>query len=186
MGERIWDLTIDGLEKDEELPRIDSADWADVEEYGLDPEMVSLAIGTDHIDAKIALSRQLVDFHEKHLKIREEKRPSNVSGLLPETIMDRLVYGMFTACSDGTAIPHILLRLLSLRMTVTRHPQKGIQNPIAYRNLLHVVAKTPGISRNKAAKAVGISPSAAREWMSSPDFKSRVVIIKITGIEDVI
>ena len=186
MSERKWDNSIDGQIEDEPLPRIDNVDWGDAREYGLDVDLVGLAIGTNHTDAKIALSGQLIDIHNQHVEFKKKNAPSNNRNLLPENIIDRLVYGMISACNKETGIPNILLRLLSLRMEVSPHPQKGVQDPSAYRDLLHVVADNPTISRNTAAKAAGISPSAARTWMNDPEFKRFAEIIRRHGVKPVI
>jgi hypothetical protein len=189
MDKRKWDLSIDGQNEDETLPRIDNVDWVEVEkfdlnhdaEFGLNPDMVSFAIGTDHVDAKIALSELLIKIHNEHLRIRRDRGQSNTGVLLPENVLDRLVYGMLAACDEAIATPNILLRLISLRLGVPHHPKNVIQDPVAYHNLLHIVAKDPNIGRKRAAKAVGISPSAAREWMNKPEFKHVVAIIQKTN-----
>ena len=68
MDDRRWDLSIDGQEEDETLPRIDNVDWGDiskgVKKHKLDVSLVGLATGTDHIDAKIALTRKLIKIHK--------------------------------------------------------------------------------------------------------------------------
>ena len=183
MDERAWVYPEDGQLEGEQTPRIDGVNWGDAQRYGLDTDMVGLAIGTDHVDAKIALSRQLIDLHDQHAELRKNRTPSNNQSLLPEKILDRLVYGMITECAGNATIPNILLRLLSLRMKVSPHPQKGIQDLVAYRNLLHVAAENPGIGRKKAAEAVGISGSVARKWMASPEFEESVAVIRDRGIK---
>ncbi len=179
MEEREWTLSIDGLIKDDASHRIDDVDWGEAEKYGLDTFMVGLATGTGHRDAKIALSHQLIGIHNGHLAITH----SNISDLLPEKIMDRMVYGMIAACNEGTAIPNVLTRLLSLRMRISQRPQKGIQDPVAYRNLLHAVANSPGIGKKKAAAVAGIKPSTAKKWMGDPVFKDFVEVIRKHGIK---
>ena len=181
VDDRKWDLSVDNEIDDETPPRIDGVDWGEAEYYGLDSFMVGLAIGTGHRDAKIALSHQLIDIHNKHLKIS----PSNTSGLLPEKILDRLVYGMITASAETGAVPNALLRLISMRMGISRHSKGGIQDKVAFRNLLHVVVEAPGIGKKKAAEAVGISPNTAKKWMDRTDFKEFVSVIKKIGIKGV-
>ncbi len=181
MGDRVWDLSIDNQIDDEAQPRIDDVDWGKAEDFGLDAFMVGLATGTDHRDAKIALSHRLIDIHDEHLKTTQ----SNVSDLLPEKVLDRLVYGMITACAGSGTVPNTLLRLLYMRMGISHQPQKGIQDEVAYRTLLHVVAANPGIGKKKAAKAAGTSPNTAKKWMDSPDFKDSLSAIKKYGAEGV-
>ena len=179
MDERVWDYSEDGQLEDEAPPRIDIVDWGDYWSYGLDDLMVYLAVGTDHRDAKIALSHRLIKIHVQHTKIKKKKEQSNVAGLLPEKVLDRLVYGMITECAGDAATPNVLLRLLSLRMKVSPRRQKGIQDPVAYRKLLHVVAKNPDIGSRKAAETVGIHRSVARKWMDLPEFKGAVAMTKM-------
>ena len=168
--ERVWDLSIDGQCEDDSLVRINDADWADYEAF-LDPFLVGPASSTKHVDAKITLSRRLIEIHEEHLKIRKTKGQSNLAGLLPEKIMDRLVYGMIAKCAEGTPTPNVLLHLLSLRLKVPENPRKAIKNRPAYNALLHLVAENPKIGKTKAAKAVGVSPNTAKRWMDDPEFK---------------
>jgi hypothetical protein len=182
VGEREWDLLVDNQIDDEAPPRIDDVDWGKAEKFGLDALMVGLATGTGHRDAKIGLSQQLIDIHKAHLKVF---LPNNTSGLLPEKILDRLVYGMITACAETGAVPNALLHLLSMRMKISHRPQGGIQDEVAYRNLLYVVAENSGIGKRKAAKAVGISPTTAAKWMGRTDFKEFVSVIKKNGIKRV-
>jgi hypothetical protein len=168
--ERVWNLSIDGQCQDEGPFWINHPDWVDYREF-LDPLMVGLAIGTEHVDAKITVSRRLIEIHEEHLKIRKTKSQSNVAGLLPEKIMDRLVYGMIANCAEDTPTPNVLLHLLALRLKVPENPRKAIKNRPAYNALLHLVAEKPGIGKKKAAEAVGVSPNTAKRWMDDPEFK---------------
>ena len=92
---------------------------------------------------------------------------------------------MITACAETGAVPNVLLRLLSMRMGISCRPQKGIQNEVAYRHLLQVVAADPGIGKKKAAEAVKISPNTAKKWMDSTDFKEFLSVIKKNGIKGV-
>jgi hypothetical protein len=184
-SDRVWDLSIDGQCKDDEPHRIEDADWGELEEFGLDPDMVGLAVGTDHVDAKIALSRRLIEIHEAHQAAKGKGGQNTVPGLLPQTIMNRLVYGMFAHCTGEKAAPNILMLLLSLRLKVSKRPQKGIQDLAAHRKLLHLVAENPKIGKKKAAKVVGINPNAAKMWMDNPEFKEMVEIIQQRGIKGV-
>ena len=177
-----WNLSIDGQLEDEPLVRIDDVNWGEAKNFGLDPDMVGLSVGTEHIDAKIELSRILIDIHNEHV---EADGPSNVKGLVPEKIMDRLVCGMVVAGSGNSTIPNVLLRLLCLRMGVSSHSQRGIQDPVAYRNLVNFVAKNPNIGKKKTAEAVGISPNTAKKWMSLPEFDGLVDQIREKGTKGV-
>ena len=179
--ERVWDLSIDGQCEDDSAFRIDIGDWGDYAEF-LDPLMVGLAIATKHVDAKITLSRRLIEIHEEHLKIRKDKRQSNVAGLLPEKILDRLVYGMIAHCGEDAPTPNVLLHLLALRLCVPEKPRKGVRLKPAYRDLINLVAKNPGIGKKKAGKAVGVSPTTAKRWMDDPDFKTSVATIQRYGV----
>ena len=179
--ERVWNLSIDGQCQDGGLVRINDADWGDYEVF-LDPNMVGLAIATKHVDAKITLSRRLIEIHEEHLKVRKDARQSNVVGLLPEKIMDRLVYGMIANCAEDAPTPNVLLNLLALRLGIPEKPRKGVRLKKAYRNLINLVAENPGIGKKKAAKAVGVSPNTAKRWMDDPGFKEGVATIQRRGI----
>jgi hypothetical protein len=179
--ERGWDLSIDGQCEDDSAFRIDIGDWGDYAEF-LDPLMVGLAIATKHVDAKITLSRRLIEIHEEHLKIRKDKRQSNVAGLLPEKILDRLVYGMIAHCGEDAPTPNVLLHLLALRLGVPEKPLKGVRLKALYRDLINLVAENPGIGKKKAAKAVGVSPNTAKRWMDDPGFKEVVATIQRRGI----
>jgi hypothetical protein len=179
--ERVWDLSIDGQCEDDSSVRINDADWADYAAF-LDPLMVGLAIVTKHVDAKITLSRRLIEIHEEHLKIREAARQSNVAALLPEKILDRLVYGMIAHCGEDAPTPNVLLHLLALRLGVPEKPRKGVRLKVAYSNLINLVAENPGIGKKKAAKAVGVSPNTAKRWMDDPGFKEGVATIQRRGI----
>ncbi len=175
MIKKKWDLSIDGQLEDEPLVRIDDVNWGGAKNFGLDPDMTGLAIGTEHVDAKIELSRELIDIHSKHA---ETDGPSNAKGLLPENVMDRLVYGMTVAGAGKSTIPNALLRLLSLRLKVSRKPRDAIQNEAELHRLYRVVAENPGIGKKKAAKAVGVSPNTAKKWMDNPEFKKFVALLK--------
>ena len=178
---RVWDLSIDGQCEDDNLVRINDADWVDYAAF-LDPLMVGLASSTKHVDAKITLSRRLIEIHEGHLKVREDARQSNVAGLLPEKILDRLVYGMIANCAEDAQTPNVLLNLLALRLGVPEKPRKGVRLKVAYRHLINLVAEKPGIGKKKAAEAVGVSPNTAKKWMDDPGFKKVVAIIRQRGI----
>jgi hypothetical protein len=179
--ERVWDLSIDGQCEDDSSVRINDADWGDYAGF-LDPLMVGLAIATKHVDAKITLSRRLIEIHEEHLKIRKDARQSNVAGLLPEKILDRLVHGMIAHCGEDAPTPNVLLHLLALRLGVPEKPRKGVRLKVAYRDLINLVAENPGIGKKKAAKAVGVSPNTAKSWMDDPDFKTSVATIQRQGV----
>jgi hypothetical protein len=179
--ERVWNLSIDGQCQDGGLVRINDADWGDYEEF-LDPDMVGLAIATKHVDAKITLSRRLIEIHEEHLEVRKDAGQSNVAGLLPEKIMDRLVYGMIANCAEDAQTPNVLLSLLALRLGIPEKPRKGVRLKVAYRNLINLVAEKPGIGKKKAAEAVGVSPNTAKKWMDDPGFKEVVARIRRRGI----
>jgi hypothetical protein len=180
-NERVWDLSIDGQCEDDSSVWINDADWVDYEAF-LDPFLVGLASSTKHVDAKITLSRRLIEIHEEHLKVRENARQSNVAGLLPEKIMDRLVYGMLANCAEDAPMPSVLLNLLALRLGVPKKPRKGVRLKVAYRNLINLVAEKPGIGKKKAAEAVGVTPNTAKKWMDDPGFKEAVAIIRQGGI----
>ena len=152
--ERVWNLSIDGQCKDDSSVRINDADWADYAAF-LDPLMVGLAIVTKHVDAKITLSRRLIEIHEEHLKIREAKRQSNVAALLPEKILDRLVYGMIANCAEDAPTPNVLLNLLALRLGIPEKPRKGVRLKVAYRNLINLVAEKPGIGKMRWSRKIG-------------------------------
>jgi hypothetical protein len=179
--ERVWILSIDGQCEDDSPPQINNCDWSDYEEF-LDPLMVGLAIVTEHVDAKITLSRRLIEIHEEHLKVRKNARQSNVAGLLPEKVLDRLVYAMIANCAVDAPMPNVLLHLLALRLGVSEKPRKGVQLKVQYRNLVNLVAKNPGIGKKKAAEAVGVSANTAKKWMDAPDFKEFVAIIRQQSI----
>ena len=175
--ERVWDLSIDGQCEDDSLIRISDADLANYEAF-LDPLLVGLAIFTKHGDAKIALSRQLIEIHGEHVRSRKIAGNSNVAGLLPEKIMDRLVYGMIANCAEDAPMPNVLLHLLALRLGIPEKPRKGVRHKVAYRKLINLVAEKPGIGKKKAAEAVGVSPNTAKKWMDDPGFKEAVAIIR--------
>jgi hypothetical protein len=178
--ERVWDLSIDGQCEDDSLVRIDDADWEDYEDF-LDPLLVGLALSTKHFDAKITLSRQLIEIHQEHARSRETAGNSNVAGLLPEKVLDRLVYGMLANCAADAPTPNVLLRLLALRLGVSEKPRKSVRFKVRYRNLIHLVAKNPGIGKKKAAEAVGVSPNTAKKWMDEAVFKEAVVALRQSG-----
>jgi hypothetical protein len=179
--ERVWDLSIDGQCEDDSSVRINDANWGDYAEF-LDPLMVGLAIATKHVDAKITLSRRLIEILEEHLKTREDKGHSNLGDLLPEKILDRLVYGMIAHCGEDAPTPNVLLHLLALRLCIPEKPRKGVRLKPAYRDLINLVAKNPGIGKKKAGKAVGVSPTTAKRWMDDPDFKTSVATIQRYGV----
>ncbi len=179
--ERVWDLSIDDQCEDDSSVRINDADWGDYAGF-LDPLMVGLAIATKHVDAKITLSRRLIEIHEEHLVAREEAGHSNLGALLPEKILDRLVYGMIAHCGEDAPTPNVLLHLLALRLCVPETPRKGVRLKAAYRKLINLVAEKPEIGKKKAGKAVGVSPTTAKRWMDDPDFKTSVATIQRQGI----
>ena len=181
MSDTEWDYSIDGQLEDERWPRIDGVDWPITEKYGLDSQLVGLATGTEHRDSKIALSHQLIEIHNKHRQIQAEKRPSNVSGLLPEKLLDRLVYKMISVCGQEDHVPRVLMRLLALRLNLSEKPRKSLHNPDKHRELLHVVAENPAIGKNKAATIVGISPSTAKKWMDEAYFREIATSIRKHG-----
>jgi hypothetical protein len=178
--ERVWDLSIDGQCEDDSLVRISDADLANYEAF-LDPYLVGLAISTEHGDAKIALSRQLIEIHGEHIRSRKIAGNSNVAGLLPENILDRLVYGMVANSEIEAPMPNVLLHLLALRLGVSEQPRKTVRLKVSYRNLIHLVAENPGIGKKKAAEAVGVSPNTARKWMDEPLFKEAVAALRQRG-----
>jgi len=181
MSDTKWDYSIDGQLEDEPWPRIDGVDWSVTEHFGLDNQLAGLATGTEHRDSKIALSLQLIEIHNKHRQIKAEKRPSNVSGLLSEKLLDRLVYKMISVCGEGDHIPRVLMRLLALRMNLSEKPRASIRDPHKYRELLHLVAEEPNISKKKAAEVVGISPNTAKKWMNEPGFRESAMLIRKYG-----
>ena len=181
MSKRVWDLFMDGKCEDDSVFRIDVGDWGDYAEF-LDPLMVGLAVATKHVDAKITLSRRLIEIHEEHLVAREEAGHSNLGALLPEKILDRLVYGMIAHCGEDAPTPNVLLHLLALRLCVPEKPRKGVRLKAAHRDLINLVAKNPEIGKKKAAKAVGVSPNTAKRWMDDPGFKEVVATIQRRGI----
>jgi hypothetical protein len=174
MDERKWNLSIDGLIEDEAPPRINYADGKELAE-ALNPLMVGLATGTDHRDAKIALSHRLIDIHYEHV---ETEGPSRNLGLLSERILDRLVFSMIAASTGPEGVPNALQRLLSLRLKLPERPQKGGRDEVAYRKLLHVVAENPDIGKKKAGAIAKVSPNTAKKWMDEPEFQSTVEIIR--------
>ena len=178
--ERVWDLSIDGQCEDDSLVRISDADLANYEAF-LDPYLVGLAISTKHGDAKIALSRQLIEIHGEHIRSRKIAGNSNVAGLLPEKILDRLVYGMVANSVIEAPMPNVLLHLLALRLGVSEQPRKTVRLKVSYRNLIHLVAENPGIGKKKAAEAVGVSPNTAKKWMDDAVFKEAVVALRQSG-----
>jgi hypothetical protein len=178
--ERVWDLSIDGQCEDDSLVRINEADWADYEAF-LDPFLVGLAISTKHFDAKITLSRQLIKIHREHARSRETAGNSNVAGLLPEKILDRLVYGIIANCAVDAPMPNVLLSLLALRLGVSEQPRKSVRLKVPYRNLIALVAENPGIGKKKAAEAVGVSPNTAKKWMDDSVFKEVVAVLRQRG-----
>ena len=106
MAETKWIYKVDGRLEDTNLPRVDLPDWGDVDRLGLDFFMVGLATATNHSDAKIALSLQLIDHHEKHQASKKLNKPSNTSELLPEAMINRMLYGMVESCQESGNIPN--------------------------------------------------------------------------------
>ena len=181
MSDTKWDYSIDGQLEDERWPRIDGVDWPITEKFGLDSQLVGLATGTEHRDTKIALSHQLIEIHNKHRQIQAGKRPSNVSGLLPEKVLDRLVYEMISVCGQEDHVPRVLMRLLALRLNLSEKPRASTRDHHKYRKLLHLVAENPTIGKNKAAAIVGISPNTAKKWMNEPYFRESATLIRKHG-----
>ncbi len=180
MRETEWVYAIDGKLEDESWPRINDVDWVTAEKYGLDSRLVGLAIGTDHRDSKIVLSHQLIDIHHQHQKRKKAQQHRVAANLLPEKILDRLVFGMI---NTDSAPPRVLRRLLALRMHLPEKPKESIHNSHKHRHLLHLVAEEPTIGKNRAAEIVGISPNTAKKWMDAPDFKEMVAAIRKNGFK---
>ena len=178
MSDTEWNYSIDGQLEDERCPRIDGVDWSIAEKFGLDAQLVGLATGTEHRDSKIALSRQLIAIHHQHQNLKKSKGHSNASRLLPENVLDRLVFGMINTDAKP---PSIVRRLLALRMKISEKPRASIRNQHKLRELLHVVAENPEIGKNKAAETVGISPNTAKKWMNEPDFRESAKLIRKSG-----
>ena len=180
MKETEWVYGIDGKLEDESWPRIDDVDWVTAEKYGLDSWLVGLAIGTDHRDSKIVLSHQLIDIHHQHQKRKKAQQHRVAINLLPEKILDRLVFGMI---NTGSIPPNIVVKLLALRMDLPEKPKESIHDSGKYRDLLHLVAEEPTIGKNRAGEIVGISPNTAKKWMDAPDFKEMVAAIRKNGFK---
>ena len=178
MRETEWNYAIDGKLKDETGPRIDDVDWFTAKKYGLDFWLVGLAVSTDHRDSKIALSHQLIAIHHQHQKRKKAQQHRVATNLLPEKILDRLVFGMI---NTDSAPPRILRRLLALRMNLPEKPKESIHNSDKHRNLLHLVAEEPTIGKNRAGEIVGISPNTAKKWMDDPGFKELAAAIRKYG-----
>jgi hypothetical protein len=183
MSERTWVYSVDGLSIDEPPRRVDRVVGGLAVEFGLDPYLVGLAIDSDHIDAKICLSDELIEIHTEYQKIKSTGGQVNLAGLLPDAAIDRLVYGMIAQCSEGVAVPNILLRLLSMRLGVSPRTLKGVRNMEAYRKLLQICADNPEFGKKKAGELAGISPNTAMRYMNRPEFKASVAALRIYKIK---
>jgi len=178
MRETEWVYAIDGKLEDESWPRINDVDWVTAEKYGLDSRLVGLAVSTDHRDSKIVLSHQLIAIHHQHQKRKKAQQHRVATNLLPEKILDRLVFGMI---DTDSAPPRILRRLLALRMHLPEKPKESIHDSGKYRDLLDLVAANPTIGKKRAGEIVGISPNTAKKWMDDPGFKELAAAIRKYG-----
>ena len=150
-------------------PKINDVDWADAEVAGLDPIMVSMAVVTDHQDAKLALATELIQQHHKH---KQETNSRIKKTFVPEHMINRLVLGMVRSSSGST--PNAVVQLLALRLNVPERPRNQIQDTDKRRALGRLLIENPDIGKKRAAQQVGISPNTAKKWMEEKRFKEVV------------
>jgi hypothetical protein len=175
-----WVRNIDKAIPDEPLDRIDFPEVRGIKGFPIDPDLVDLAVSTEHESSKIALSGLLNEQHEQHRNIRRSRQPSNASGLVSEAVLDRILFCMIRAAVVHRAsFPNALLNLLAKRLSVPPIPRDGLQHRVEWNALLALDAMhDPALSAGEAARVLssdewGFSVKARTisEWRRGKYFK---------------